>query len=365
MVNMTGLPTLMTFLHKRYWQPVAWFALGLLATAGAGQADEFADLDRQLEMSSDDRPVQDEILYPDWFKFSFLDLQDDVSEARQEGKQGIAVYFGQRHCAYCKALMEINLQTPDIVNYMRKNFDVIALDIWGGRTVTDINGNTLSEREYSIRENTNFTPSFIFYDADGRQALRLRGYYPPYTFRAALKYVAEGYYKEESLRTYLDRADPTAKFDLEDLNWQPFFARPPYALDRSHVPAQRPLVVFFEQRNCHACDILHSGPLSNRETAELLRQFDVVQLDVNADTAVLTPGGERRTASQWADELGLFYSPALVFFDESGKEIIRLDSVTRLYRLKGVLNYVLNKAYQQYPTFLEYRHGRDSRDRNF
>ena len=35
---------------------------------------------------------------------------------------------------------------------------------------------------------TNFTPSLVFYDADGNIALRLRGYYPPYQFRAALEY---------------------------------------------------------------------------------------------------------------------------------------------------------------------------------
>jgi len=51
-----------------------------------------------------DEPV-DEIIHPEWFKQSFLDLKEDVAEAEQSDKAGIIVFFGQQHCAYCKALI--------------------------------------------------------------------------------------------------------------------------------------------------------------------------------------------------------------------------------------------------------------------
>jgi len=344
------------------WVRAALLLLTAVLTGGVAAAErELDEFDRyvlELDLIPDDRPVADEIEHPTWFKVSFLDLKDDLDEARAAGKRGIAIYFGQANCAYCKALMEVNLSTPDIVRYMRKHFDVIAIDIWGGALVTDLAGETLSERAFSIREQTNFTPSFLFIDVDGTAALRLRGYYPPYTFRAALEYVVEGYYREESLKSYIARADPPWKFEVEEMNSQPFFARPPHVLDRSHFPAQRPLVVFFEQRNCHACDILHTEPLGDQQTLELLHEFDAVQLDVTADTPVVTPAGERLRASEWAEKLGLFYTPALLFFDEHGREVVRLDSVARLYRLRGVLQYVLSRAYEEYPTYLEYRFNR-------
>ena len=326
--------------------------------AGADEFDVFDQLDEQQEMGADDSPVEEEVVHPAWFKLSFLDLRDDLEEAKEAGKKGIAIYFGQKHCAYCKALMEINFKTPDIVRFTRRNFDVIPIDIWGGKPVTDLNGEVMSERELAIREKMNFTPSFLVYDVDGNEALRLRGYYPPYTFRAALRYVAEGRYREESLRAYMERADPPGKFDLEDLNEQDFFMPPPHALDRSKVPAQRPLIVFFEQKSCHACDILHTGPLGDSETVELIEQFDTVQLDARSDDPVITPLGEKTTASEWARKQNIFYMPALLFYDEHGREILRLDSVTRLYRLKGVLEYVLSRAYEEYPTYLEYRRSR-------
>lgn len=322
-------------------------------------ADEFDEFEKNFDLMTDDHPVPNQVVNPAWFKASFLDLADDLQEAGEAKKAGIAVYFGQKDCAYCRTLMEVNLQTPDIVSYMRKNFDVIPLDIWNSRQVTDMQGVAMTEREYAIREKTNFTPSLIFYDLDGKVALRLRGYYPPYAFRAALKYVVEGFYKEESLQAYMDRADPPAKFEQDELNSQSFFEQPPYALDRSHFKAEKPLIVFFEQKNCHACDILHTEPLGNSSTVDMISNFEMVQLDVETDTPVITPSGEQLTARQWSAKLGIFYTPALIFFDRSGKEIIRLDSVTGQHRLRGVMKYVLSGAYKEYPTYLEYRFGRN------
>lgn len=337
---------------------LSWAIWAVYTPALADEFEAFDKLDDQVEMGADDSPVEEEIEHPSWFKLSFLDMRDDLQEAKDADKKGIALYFGQKNCAYCKALMEINFKTPDIVRFTRKNFDIIPIDIWGGKLVTDLNGETLSERKLAIREKMNFTPSFLVFDTEGNEVLRLRGYYPPYTFRAALRYVAEGRYKEESLRAYMDRADPPGKFDLEDMNEQPFFLKPPYALGRTKISAERPLIVFFEQKSCHACDILHTGPIGDKDTVEMLQQFDTVQLDARSDDPVITPQGKRTTANDWARELNIFYTPALIFFDESGNEILRLDSVTRLYRLKGVMKYVLTKAYEQYPTYVEYRYGR-------
>ena len=49
--------------------------------------------------------------------------------------------------------------------------------------------------------------------------------------------------------------------------------------------------------------------------------------------------------------------PAAEYLLYTGTDL-RLDSVTRLYRLKGVMKYVLTKAYEKYPTYLEYRYDR-------
>jgi len=312
--------------------------------------------DTALEPVFDDQPRLRDVQHPAWFKRSFLELREDIREAAANNKHGIIVYFGQDHCAYCEALMTVNFGSEkDIVEYTRRHFDVIAIDIWGSREVIDLTGRLSTENNYAVREKTNFTPSLLFYDTTGREALRLRGYYSPYRFRAALEYVVDGYYRVESFHDYLSRADPPPKFDMADMNEQPYFAAPPYAMDRTRITAQKPLVVFFEQRNCHACDILHTGPLDDSKTRKLLEKFDVVQLDMWSSTPVLTPAGTRVTARDWAHSLGLYYAPTLIFFDERGEEIIRVDSVVRLYRLRGVLEYVIERGYLQAPTYQRWR----------
>ena len=303
----------------------------------------------------DDTPLKEPLRHPDWFKESFMDLGDDLAEAVAAGKKGIIVYFGQRRCAYCRMLLQVNWRLPDIVAYTRKHFDVIPVDIWSPEEVTDVQGRTLTQRQFALREKTNFTPSLIFYDAQGREALRLRGYYPPYRFRAALEYVVDGYYLKETFADYLARGENAPKFDPDDLNEEDFFAPPPYQLDRSRLPGERPLVVFFEQGECHACDILHGEVLRDPEIHRLFARFDNVQLDLWSDTPVVTPDGRHTTARAWAHDLGLFYAPSLLFFDEHGREIIRVDSVVRFYRLRNVLKYIATRAWLTQPDYQRWR----------
>ncbi|MGM0594101.1 MAG: thioredoxin family protein [Pseudomonadota bacterium] len=310
------------------------------------------------ELYFDDAQAEHSARYPVWFRLSFLNLREDLQEALSYDKRGLIVYFGQEHCPYCKALLEGNFAKRDIERYTRSYFDVVAIDIHGQKTVTDLEGEQLSEKAYARREGVNFTPTLIFYDREGEEALRLQGYYPPYKFRAALEYVADAHYREESFRDYLQRASPPMAFELDGLNQESFFQPPPYALDRSRLPAQMPLAVFFEQGDCHACDVLHSAPLQNEAIRERLGRFEVVQLDSAAQTPVITPAGKRTTSADWADELGLFYTPTLVFFAPGGEEIIRVDSVVGFYRLRKVLDYVLSGAYKEGITLPEYR--RDS-----
>lgn len=308
--------------------------------------------DSETVYSFDDFPREELLVHPAWFKESFLYLPDDLEAAVEAGKEGLIVYFGQRRCAYCHKLMDVNFGLDDIVEYTRRHFDVVPIDIWGVAEVTDLDGKVLTERDFALKHETNFTPSLVFYDKEGREALRLRGYYPPYQFRAALEYVADGHYKRETFRDYLARGDNRMVFEAGDLNEEDFFVSAPYNMDR-RFPSQRPLAVFFEQGECHACDVLHGEALREPAIYQLFEEFDNVQLNMWSDTPVITPKGERTTAREWAADLGLFYAPSIIFFDEKGDEILRVDSVVRFYRLRNVLNYISSKAYltESYPAW--------------
>lgn len=317
------------------------------ATAAVADSGGAGDL-----YSFDDRPTDYDGDFPTWFKESFFDLDDDLDEALENGKSGLIVYFGQAHCAYCKAMIQQISTKSDLSEYLQRHFDIVGLSIHDIRGLTAPDGTRMTVRAYSEREDAQFTPTLLFFGNDHQKALALRGFYPPYELQAALEYVADGHYRLTSFRDYLARAHPPPLLDSEELIADPLFARPPFALDRSRFPASQPLVVIFEQPDCHACEVLHSEPLEDPVVRERFQGFEVVQLNMwDNKTPVVTPGGRRTTPYQWASDLDLFYTPTLVFFDEGGKEIIRIDSVVQFFRLAGVLRYVSERAYKQHPVF--------------
>src|SRR5438128_1463555 len=90
---------------------------------------------RELAQSASPQAID----IPGWFSESLLDLREDVREAAKEGKR-VLLYFGQDGCPYCKALMRTNFTQPLIVSKARSHFTAIALNIWGDREVTSLDG---------------------------------------------------------------------------------------------------------------------------------------------------------------------------------------------------------------------------------
>jgi thioredoxin-related protein len=306
-----------------------WVLLGLSGTAPAAEKAELRGAGR-FEI-------------PGWFKQSFLVMPEDVAEAARAGKR-LLVYFGQDGCPYCAALFNTNFSQPRIVDYTRRHFDAVAIDIWGNREVTDFSNRQLPEKEFAAGLKVRFTPTILFFNEKGETVLRINGYYPPHQFLAALQYVAEKQEGRMTFPEYLARlAPPPAKGALHA---EPFFASPPYDL-RKPVGG-KPVAVFFEQKDCAGCDTLHRGILNQPATLTQLKRFHVIQLDRWSDTPVVTPAGSRTTARRWADELNVAYVPTAVLFD-GGKEAIRIEAFLKGFHVQSVLDYVASGAYKTQP----------------
>ena len=295
---------------------------------------------------------------PAWFKESFLDFAEDVREAAANHKR-VMLYFHQAHCPYCSLLVKKNFTQPDIAAAMRSNLESIAVDMWGDREVVATDGQSHTEKSLAVALKVNYTPTLIFLDEQGKVALRLNGYYPPERFRLALDYVAGHKETELSFHDYLGSRLAAARDGA--LHPEPFFMKPPYALARNRVPADRPLAVFFEQANCVDCDRLHEQILADPATRALVERFETVQLDRQADTPVITPGDERTTASAWARDLDLGYAPSIVFFDRRGQEVMRIDAFLKNFHVQSVFDYVLQEAYLTEPSFQRFLSARAER----
>ena len=295
---------------------------------------------------------------PAWFAESLLFVREDAAAAAKEGKR-VMLYFGQDGCPYCKQLMEVNFRQARIVEKMQKSFVALALNIWGDREIhwdrSGSDGRALSEKQLAVALKVQFTPTLLFLDEKGEIALRVNGYLPPGRFEAALDYVAR---KMERKLAFSDYQKIPEKAH-EKLNAQSFFMKPPYDLRRKS--GAKPLAVLFETPLCAGCDELHREGFKRKEVLDRLAKFDVVRLST-ADS-LIAPGGQQVKASDWASSLRLTYVPSMLFFDDRGREVFRIEAYLRPFHLAGSLEYVASGAYRSEPSFQRFLQAEAERQR--
>ena len=293
---------------------------------------------------------------PKWFSEGFLDFREETATADRAGKR-LLVYFGQDGCPYCSELMQTNFSQRDIVEKTRRHFVAIALNIWGDREVTWIDGRQMSEKEFARFLKVQFTPTLLFLNGQGRIVARLNGYYPPNRFSAALDYVAGRLEGRQSLGDYLDANVKEAAG--AGLNEQPFLLTPPYDLRRR--PGGKPLAVIFETRHCQPCDEMHREGFRRAEVQAQLRRFDVARFALSDPRDLVAPGGRTLSAQAWARELKVAYTPTIVFFDDTNKEVFRVDGYLRPFHLASSFEYVAGGGYLKEPEFQRYLQARAER----
>jgi len=143
-----------------------------------------------------------------WFSESFLILKEDVADAASEGKR-VAVIFEQRGCPYCKEMHNVNLAEPEISDFIKKNFAVVQMNLWGAREVEDLDGKAMEERALARRWRVNFTPTIVFLPTPEEAAkgetevARMPGYFKPFHFLSMFEYVNDGAYTDQNFQRYL------------------------------------------------------------------------------------------------------------------------------------------------------------------
>ena len=295
---------------------------------------------------------------PRWFTDSFLDLREDVRDAARERRR-VMLYFGQDGCPYCSELMRSGFTQPRIVDRMKKDMVAIAINIWGDREVTGLDGKTLSEKEFARALKVQFTPTLLFLDEKGAVVTRLNGYYPPHRLEAAIDYVAG---RMEKKITFAEHMRTAVKEPAGDrLNEQDFFMKSPQLARRR---GGKPLVVLFESRQCAGCDEMHRDAFGRADIRALIARFDVARFALGDPVAITAPDGKKTSADRWARELAITYTPTLVYFDAAGKEVFRVEAYVRPFHLASAFDYVAGGSYRTEPSFQRFVQARAERMRD-
>ncbi|UCH73271.1 MAG: thioredoxin family protein [Rhodospirillales bacterium] len=163
-----------------------------------------------------DGPVltEDGLYTESWFLTSFLDLGEDLEEAKAAGKRFV-IMWELKGCPYCKETHFVNFQDPEIRAFVQEKFVVLQLNLQGSRAVVDFDGEEIEERRLARKYGIRFSPTFLFFPerTDGlaempakkRAVAQMPGYFQPPHFLAMFHYVHDQAYQTEPFRSYLRR----------------------------------------------------------------------------------------------------------------------------------------------------------------
>ena len=289
--------------------------------------------------------IGDEVL-PPAFTETLLELPDDAAQAAKSGRR-LLLYFGQQGCPYCKELMTTSFTQKDITDKVAKHFVAIGLDLFGDREVTWFDGKVRREKELAKFLKVQFTPTVLLLDENGGTIARINGYYPPHRFSAALDYSIKRLEGRLDFAAHMQTVPQTGA--SATLNEQPFFMKPPHDLRRK--AGGKPLAVLFESRHCAPCDELHREGFKREALLSALARFDIARFAIAGRETLTTPQGKATTAEAWARELKIAYTPSVVFFDDTGKEVFRLEAYLRTFHFASSFEYVGSGAWRKEPEF--------------
>ena len=284
---------------------------------------------------------------PDWFKESFLEIQDDVDEATEANKH-VLLFFQLNGCPYCDRMLREAFESDPLMSYIQAHFDVIAINVRGDREIAFNEEVSVTEKELSETLKVRATPGILFLNADNKPVVRVDGYRSPERFEHILRYVSSKAYESQKLSSYLDAH---LQRDLYSLRTNPMFRN---VNDLSTVNG--PLAVIFEDSGCNDCDEFHDELLAHPDVQKELQAFTVVRLDADSLEEIVDPAGNKTSHKAWAEKLEMTYRPGVVMYVD-GRLLRRYDSLLFTHHFKEGFRWIGSGSYktEDYQTYSERR----------
>ena len=288
---------------------------------------------------------------PEWFKESFMDMNEDVEEAKESDKH-VMLFMTLKFCPYCTKMLNNNfIEGAKLQPYIKDNFDVIGIDIKGSKEIAVNEDLTLTEKEYAKHLNVQYTPTILFLNQSNEIVVRINGYRSSENFKYILDFVKNKEYKNMELTQYIEKVKNKTFYTLQD---NTMFQE---INDLSKIDGS--LAVIFEDGSCTQCDYLHNNTLKNKDVLNEMNKFTIVRLDASSSSKIVTPNGIVTTPEKWAQDLVLDYRPGILLFNNK-KERARIDALLYSFHFKELFRFVSTEQYKIYKSFLDYLRVRQS-----
>ena len=146
----------------------------------------------------------------DWFSLTFKDVAEDIEAANEEGKR-LVLIFEQRGCIYCAKMHEEILSDPEVTDYLKANYKIVQINMFGDEEVVDLDGDVITEKTAARKWGFVFTPTMVFLPdeiPEGKTVSEaavatMPGAFGKWTFLNMFKWVKEkGYESDEHFQKY-------------------------------------------------------------------------------------------------------------------------------------------------------------------
>jgi len=291
-----------------------------------------------------------EVIYPEWFKKSFLDFREDAAEAAEAGKH-LLLFFHVAGCPYCKKMLDDNFVKGANAKTVQANFDAIEIDLKGGKEIEFNKKMTMTEANLGKALQVHYTPTILFMNANNEVVARLNGYRSPREFKHVLNFVKDKAYKTMDLATYRQQYLTDSIYTLKD---DSRYLQIQQTVDLQKLAKQdKPLMILFEDKSCDACARFHKEVLDLEKTSQILKKYNLVRLDALSNKEIIDPQGNKTTAKKWLEKRNISYRPAVFLYSE-GKQIEQLTGLLKSYHFQQLLRFVAGKHYTRFDSWIGY-----------
>jgi thioredoxin-related protein len=116
------------------------------------------------------------------------------------------------------------------------------------------------------------------------------------------------------------------------------------------------LIVFFHQDGCPYCAKLINHNFSQKPLVDDLRaHFDIIQINMWGDRELITPEGRALNEKTYAREMKVWFTPTVLFFNETGRVVFRMNGYYPPEKFRAVLRYVAQRRESLEPFHVFYR----------
>lgn len=108
--------------------------------------------------------------YKFFFNETWNNFQEELENARAQGKTGILLFFEMDECPFCHYMKSSVLNQPNVQEYYRKHFLNFTVDIEGDVEMVNFKGEHMTQKDFAFKEHrVRATPVIAYFDLQGNR----------------------------------------------------------------------------------------------------------------------------------------------------------------------------------------------------